>query len=329
MKKIVIIGIGGRTGAMFARELKANNFVFGVGRENEIEEIRKGNLVLKINGENFEAAEVEMVIDTEFPKISNPDAIFLCTKNPVGPVVEYYYRVMKERGGDMPILFLPQNGISAGEEAEEALEKVFGDDAKKIKVARISLFNSVEREMTSGRVYLSYSRPIRLSFGTISGFFKIKEIASIFDKTGIEAKEVSSRDVKNMEFSKFFLNLIGMASASHNLSVGKGFEDRDIFKEEVLMLREYIKIVRAKGGNFLNFSHYPVKLWAFLFNVLPIKFLLIFRNRIGRFIDKGRKGKKKDLDEIGYYNGAVVDLGKKIGLAVSINQKIVERVSSK
>lgn len=328
MKKIVIIGIGGRTGAMFARELKANNLVFGVGRENEIDEIRKGNLILRIDGKNFGAAEVEMATDSEFWKISDPDAVFLCTKNPVGPVVKYYYQIMKERGGDMPILFLPQNGVSAGEEAKEALKEVFAGDSEKIKVVRISLFNSVEREVADGKVYLSYSLPIRLSFGPISGSFS-GEVRNIFEKTGIEAEEVSLLDVKNMEFSKFFLNLVGMASASHGLSVGDGFRNPKIFKEEVGMLREYISIVRAKGGNFLNFSHYPVKLWALLFNILPMGFLSIFRNRIGSFIDKGRKGKKKDLDEIGYYNGAVVDLGKEIGLPVATNQKIVERVSLK
>jgi len=329
MKKIAIIGIVGRTGAMFARELKGNNSVFGVGREKDIEEVENGNLVLRLNRETLEVFKAEIIRDSEFAKIATPDAIFLCTKNPVNSVVKSYYQILKEKGGEMPTLFLSQNGVSAGEEAEEALSEVFGKDAEKIKVVRISLFNSVEREVVDGKVYLSYSLPIRLSFGPVSGSFKEGEIMSVFEKTGIEAEEVSLENVKNMEFSKLFLNLIGMASASHEVPLQQGFEDSKIFKEEIGMLREYIKAVHATGGKFLNFAHYPVKLYASLFNSLPTMFLSIFRSQIGKFIGKGRRGKKKDLDEISYYNGAVIDLGKKTGIGTIINQKIVERVINK
>ncbi len=330
MKKIAIIGIGGRTGAMFAQELKANNFIFGVGREKEIEEIGKGNLLLKINKTLTEGFKAEIIKDFEFQNNPIPDAVFLCTKNPVTPAVKYYYQIMKERGGEMPTLFLSQNGVTASDEAKEALREVFGEAAEKIKVVRISLFNSVDREVVDGKVYLSYSLPIRLSFGPVSGYFKAEEIRSIFDGTGIEAEEISSKNVKNMEFSKLFLNLIGMASASYGLSVGEGFQNPKIFREEVMMLREYIKAVESGGGNFVNFSHYyPVKTIASLFNILPIELLSIFRNRLGEIIEKGRRGKKKDLDEIAYYNGAVVDLGEKIRVPTPINKEIIKRVSLK
>jgi len=325
MKKIAIIGIGGRTGAMFAKELRSNNSVLGVGMEKEVEEIRKGNLSLRLNQKHIETFEAEMIKDDQFKESPIPDAIFLCTKNPVTAAVKYYYEIMKEKGGEMPILFLSQNGVAVIDEAREALEEVFGDDAKKIKVARISLFNSVSREVINGKVCLSYTLPIRLCFGPVSGSFEKGELGEFFDKTGIEAGEVSLSDVRSMELSKLFLNLIGMASASYRLSVPKGFEDSKVFKEEVEMLREYIKIVHAEGAHFIDFPHYPTKLMASLFSSVPISILSVFRKQIGNAIGKGRRGKAKDLDEISYYNGAVVELGKKSGIPTPVNQEIIKR----
>jgi ketopantoate reductase len=326
-KTIAIIGIGGRTGAMFAQELKGSNSILGVGMEKEVEEINKGNLFLKRNKKAPEIFKAEMIKDTDFKEASIPDAIFLCTKNPITAAIKYYYQIVKEKGGKIPALFISQNGIVASDEAINALKDIFGDEAGKIQLVRINLFNSVGREVVDGKVYLNYFLPIRLVFGPVSGSFGKEEIKDIFNNTGIEAEEISRENVKNMEYSKLFLNLIGMASASCGVSVEKGFQDEKVFKEEVGMLREYIKIVHTKGGSFLNFAHYPVKTMALIFEVVPISLLSIFRNQIGKAIDKGRKGKKKDLDEIEYYNGIVVDLGKKMGLPISINQEIIKRVS--
>jgi len=324
MKKIAIIGAGGRIGAMFAHELKGKD-ILGIGREGEVKDIKSGNILLKTN-KGIETLKIEAINDSDFSNSFVPEAIFLCTKNPITSVVKYYYQIIKEKGGKIPILFVPQNGISASDEAREALKDVFGDEAEKIKSVRISLFNSVSREVIDGKVYLSYTLPIRLCFAPMSGSFENKEIEKVFEGTGIEAESVSSENVRNMEFSKLFLNLIGMASASHGLIVEQGFKDKKVLSEEVGALREYIKIVEKSGSHFLNFSHYPVNLMTFLFKNLPMHLIIAFRVQIGEAISKGRRGKKKDLDEIEYYNGSVVELGKKISVDAPINRLLIERV---
>jgi ketopantoate reductase len=43
-------------------------------------------------------------------------------------------------------------------------------------------------------------------------------------------------------------------------------------------------------------------------------------------IERGRAGKKKELDEIDYYNGAVLKMAKKLKVEVPINSKIWERI---
>jgi len=128
-----------------------------------------------------------------------------------------------------------------------------------------------------------------------------------------------------MEYSKLFLNLIGMPSATYGFSIKEGFLKKEIFKEEILALREYKKVVKLSGGKFLNFPGYPVEILSFLIS-LPIFLLVFLRNILVEKIEKGRAGKKKDLDEIDYYNGAVLKMANKLKVEVPINSKILERV---
>jgi len=119
-----------------------------------------------------------------------------------------------------------------------------------------------------------------------------------------------------------------MACALEGLSISEGFKNKEIFKKEVLALREYVKVVKANGGRFLNFPHYPVKFLSFLFQ-LPIPFLFLISSLFGSLVEKERKGKAKDLDEIDYYNGAVIKLAKKARLKVPINEEILKKAKEK
>jgi len=326
MKRIAIIGAGGRIGSMFSQELKIGNSVLGVDRNQEIERIRSGNVVLMIGGKET-VFEVETINDYEIVNHSF-DAVFLCAKNPVTDVVKYYYRMFKEGGKDIPALFLPQNGVTVIEETMEALKDIFGKDAEKVKIARISLFNSVSREIVGEKVYLKYSLPIRLAVGPVSDI-SAQELKEFFNDTEIEVFEISRDKVRDMEFSKLFLNLIGMASACHDLSIEDGFSSMEIFKEELGVIKEYTKIVENKGGKFVDFPHYPVGLMSAIFNNVPVAVLSLFRKWIGRKIEKGRRGKKKDIDEIEYYNGMVVNMGREIGISTPFNEKVVKIAKEK
>jgi len=319
--KIGIVGIGGKTGSMFARELKDSGEIFGIGKKEIIEEIKKGKVFVERNGKR-EKLECNLIEIEEFPKDFQFDCLFFCIKNPVFDAVKFYYQKIKEKNFSPPALFLPQNGISAGEDAILALKEVFGENSKEIPIFRISLFNAVEKKLEGENVIFSYSLPVRLAISQVFG--KKIEIKNFFEKTKIEAFFVPERDSKNMEYSKLFLNLIGMACALKNLSIAEGFKKKEVFKKEVLALREYIRAVKLAGGKFLNFPHYPVKFLSFLFKI-PIPVLFLISSFLGNLIEKERKGKKKELDEIDYYNGAVVKLAKKVGFEAKVNQEILEK----
>ena len=319
--KIGVIGAGGRTGTMFARELKKIGKVFGIAKEREVDLGQRGKIFVK-NERGKEKLEIEWIKDREFPKEFEFDFLFLTVPNPVKNVVKFYFQKIKEKNLKITILFLSQNGIEAAEDAILALEEIFGK--KEISIFRISLFNPVDKKVEDEKIVIEYSLPIRMGLAKVSGREDEEKIEKILRKAGFEIYLVSQKERKNMEYSKLFLNLIGIASATHGFSIFEGFSKKEIFKEEILALREYIKVVKKKGGKFLNFPHYPVKTFSLLF-YLPFFLLVPFRKKLAQIIEKGRKGKPKDLREIEYYNGAVVKLGKEVNIKVEINAKILKR----
>jgi len=337
MKKAAVIGVGGRTGTMFAFELKDVAEVFGIGKKNEVELIKNEELfvrrtvptgrALPIGREGkIELFKEKVMEGFEFPKGIPFDFLFLTVKNPVGSAVRYYYQKIKERNLKIPSLFLSQNGIEASENALEVLKEIFGKKSENIQVFRISLFNPVDKKISDGKNTIIYSLPIRMVISKVSGFDNSKEIAEIFKKTGFEVTLIPSKDSKNMEYSKLLLNLIGMASATRGFSVKEGFSKKEVFEEEIKAIKEYIEVVKKNKGNFLNFPHYPVKSFSILISHFPIKLLFPFRESLAGLIEKGRGGKPKNLDEIDYYNGAVVKLGKKLAIPTPINEEIIKRV---
>jgi len=318
-KKIAVIGVGGRTGTMFCFEFKDVADVLGIGRE-----IEKQILVERKKTQS-EPLKGNIVLDSNWSLDDfSPDIIFLATKNPIGRIIKYYYSKIREKN-IFPTLVLSQNGIAAVSDAVSALKKIFGSDYEKIKVVRLSLFNPIGRKETENKMKIIYSLPIRISFGKVSGQGDLKDIQSLFKRAGLQAREFSPDKVKEMELSKLFFNLIGIPSATRDLGIKQGFENSEVFREEFKALKEYIQAVKKSGNSFVNFPKYPVKWLALMIQVLPIKLLLPFRKSIAKIIAQGREGKPKDLAEIKYYNGAVVDLGRKAGILTPINQKVVKR----
>ncbi len=325
--KIAIIGAGGRTGTMFAYELRGFANVLGVTKEEQMESIAQKRLYIQRKKQSFQLFDCKVIRDSDFKADLSPDIIFITTKNPIYNIVKYYFEKFKNE--DIPALFISQNGINALSEAKQALKEVFGEKSENIQIIRCVLFNPIDSEHKKNKAYIKYSLPVRIAVSKAQGYGDIKKLIKTFKSAGFEVSEFSEKNAENLEFSKLFLNLIGMASASHGFSIRDGFENKEIFKEEVQSLKEYIKAVKKSHGKFLNFSHYPVKFLSVFIELIPIFFLVSIRNVLARFISKERGGKLKDLDEIDYYNGGVVKLGKKIGVETPVNERVYKRVLGK
>ncbi|MGB9666608.1 MAG: ketopantoate reductase family protein [Candidatus Cryosericum sp.] len=326
--KIAIVGAGGRTGTLFATELVAAAEVVGVARHEQVVQAAEGRILVERRSGERVRLNPPVIDDDAFASELTPDFLFLTTKNPVGPSVQFYYE--RVRQDDLPDLILSQNGIAAADDARATLERMFGERARKVRVVRVSLFNPVSVEGIGDQVVISYFTPVRLAFGVAHGPDETLDLQQLFAAAGIEAQAVPAGDVKNMEYSKLFTNLIGVPSAAHGLTIGDGFADRAVFEEEILALREYARVVRASGGRFLNLRHFPTGTYARLLEAVPLPVLSLFRRQIAGMITKGRGSKEKgNIDEIDYYSGAVVAVGGRLGVATPVNARIYNTMKAR
>lgn len=328
MTTIAIVGAGGRTGTLFANELAGVADVVGIARHAQVVDAAEGRILVERRDGGRDRLACPVIEGDAFTSELTPDFLFLTTKNPVGPSVQFYYERVRQE--DPPDLILSQNGLAAADDARATLERMFGERAQTIRVMRVSLFNPVSVDQAGDHVVISYFRPVRLAFGVACGPDRTDDLQELFAAGGIEAEAVPSHDVKNMEFSKLFTNLIGVPSAAHGLTMGAGFADRDVFDEEIRALREYARVVRSSGGRFLNLRHFPTGTYAALLGTIPLPVLSLFRCQIAGMITKGRGSKEKgNLDEIDYYSGAVVAMGKRLGVETPVNARIYDAIKAR
>jgi ketopantoate reductase len=342
MKVIYIIGAGGRTGAMFCRELRGAAKIVGVGMAREIEAIAAGKIKIRRGDDSAENFVVAMIAPENFATViekNPPDFIWLAVRNPVGEAVKFYYRHFQGKD-KIPALILSQNGLSAIGDAKAALAEVMGHDANKVEIIRVSLINGIDFKTEvaaatkamasqSGTSVIGYKLPIKLGFGAEKKSDCVDELAKIFKASGFKAQRFSGRAVLDMENSKLFVNLIGMASATNGLSVNAVLRDKIVFeevilKEEIAALKEFVLVVKKSGHGFLDdFCGYPIAMLAKMV-LLPAGLLLPFRFIFEKIVNKGRN-RTKNTSEIDYYNGEVVRMGKRFGVATPVNENIIAK----
>ena len=323
---ILIVGIGGRTGSMFAKELGSVSRITGAGLDREIDTIARGGIIVQAGDLPARVLDVFAVRAAGYDQVAlqlAPDYIFLTTRNPVGQIVKTYYKPFA--GQDkVPTLIISQNGLSAIGEAKAALSEIFGANADRVGIIRISLIDPVDAQTVDGKTQIIYRLPIRLGFGAISKA-DTGEIAEVFKKAGLKTEQFLGDKVLAMERSKLYMNLIGMAAAVAGMPVAQGLSDLQVFKQEVLMLREYARAIKKTNGSFVTLAGYPIGQIAFLLDNTPLSVLAMFRQQLVKIVAGHRNKKPKDTNEIDYYNGEVVRLGKAAGVPTPVNEGIVRR----
>jgi len=225
----------------------------------------------------------------------------------------------------MPALILSQNGLSAVGDAQVALREVLGQDASRVKIIRVSPINGIDAIFDSRSFQISYKLPIKLGFGLVGGSGPSEltgALAAIFKNAGFKITEFYGKDVVKMENSKLFTNLIGVAAAVNGVAADQGLRNKEIFHQEVSMMREYIRTIKASGSGFVaNFCGYPVDFLANLM-LMPFWMLIPLRGILANAVAKGRN-RPKDLTEIDYYNGEVVRMGRSCNVKTPVNDELV------
>ncbi len=218
-----------------------------------------------------------------------------------------------------------QNGLGN----EEQLAAVFG--AERVIAGTITLpiqgpeLGVIEVSKAKGGLGLAALHPNQ----------PVKTLADAFNQAGLTTQIYD--DYRAMKWSKLLLNIVTNASSAIlNLPPAEIIARPDLFDLEIRALQEGVAVMKAQNIRAVKLPGYPVDWLARLLSArwLPLP---VTRALLRPSMASGRGAKMPSLQidlaagrptsEINVLNGAIVQAGRKLGLATPVNQAFTEILS--
>lgn len=280
-------------------------------RPNEARGLRRRGLYIELANGKFHYKNPDIVLTIEEALTHGPfDVVIFAVK------AYDTYSVLKYMSPyvvALPPFLCLQNGV----DNEEMLEQVLG--AEKIIPAVVT--SSVSKNNV-GDVTLERLRGV----GIGSGHVLVPTLVNVMDAAGLHVHQF--RNGRSMKWSKMLTNLLANASSAIlNLSPQDIFAHAGLYQLEIQQLREAQKVMSAQGIGVINLPGTPVRLLSIISRLLSPKLsrpLLIHALGIAR----GAKMPSLNIDllrgcvksEVNGLNGAIVRMGKKLGIQTPVNQ---------
>jgi 2-dehydropantoate 2-reductase len=212
--------------------------------------------------------------------------------------------------------FPPFLCLSNGVENEAALATVLGAD----KIITGTVTSSVGRRAV-GDIVLERLRGVGVAEEHPLALY----IAETFNSAGLNARLF--RNSTDMKWSKILTNLPANATAAIlNMTAGEVFTHAGLFRLEMEMLREAIRVMRAYHLQVVDLPHVPVRALALGTNLPEF----IARPLMLKAVGGGRGGKMPSFhidlysgrgkSEVDWLNGAIVRYGEKVGVTTPVNK---------
>ncbi len=302
--------IGGYLGGSLA--LQKNRVVF-LERPHNLDRLKNG-ITLNLGDQVHRVSDIQVVT-------SIPDALKL-TKFDVSLFALKSYDTaaalesIKPFVGELPPFLCLQNGV----ENEAALAAVLGDD----KVIAGTVTTSVAKD-GPGKIRVERLRGVGIANHPLSS-----QIMSSFNAAGLNPKLYASAD--SMKWSKLTTNLLCNATcAILDLKPAEIMANSAIFKLEMAQIGEALAVMNALNLQVVDLPKTPVRALAFAASRLP---LALARPLMARGVGRGRGGKMPSLhidlhsgkgrSEVDWLNGAVVRVGKRLGVQTPVNSLLLE-----
>lgn len=221
-----------------------------------------------------------------------------------------------------------QNGVGS----EEKAASVFG--AHRVIAATLTSPVSLDGpaairlERAGGGIGLALLVPPRAQGGQEG-----VDVTSAFSSTPLLNVRTYA-DYRAMKWSKLLLNIMGNAtSALLGLPVADIYNDPKLFAVEMRMLRESLAVMRAHEPpiTVVNLPGQPARALARAVMLLPD---VLLRPILSRRVAKGRGDKRPSLyydvanrtgkSEVTVLNGAVVEAGRRLGVATPVNEALTQ-----
>ncbi len=174
----------------------------------------------------------------------------------------------------------------------------------------------------------------RAGGGLVWAAFDRSSASAVACATALEASNcgLAISGARSMKWSKLLLNLVGNATgAILDLSPARLYIDSRVFRLEMAMLRESIRVMAADGLRPVNLPGNPSATLAALVRALPDPVLsLLLRKRFAT----GRGDKRPSFyvelanrtgrSEVAWLNGAVVEAGGRLGIPTPVNARLAD-----
>jgi 2-dehydropantoate 2-reductase len=158
-------------------------------------------------------------------------------------------------------------------------------------------------------------------------------LVAVLNRAGLCAFRYQSP--QGMKWSKMLTNLLANAtSAILDQTPAEIFTNPKLYRLEIALYREALRVMAAQGIPVINLPKTPVQLLSFFIQALPPELSrpLLTRPLVGGRGDKMpsfhidlHNGNK--YSEVGYLNGAVVRYGEKLGIPTPANRLLCETLT--
>lgn len=250
-------------------------------------------------------------------------------------------REIKARGGKQPVVMSLQNGVGNETVLADAGFKqiiagsittpvsVLGPADIRIDKSNSSVGLSIwthEQKHNNSETYIANDKIATWPF-----FYQVSQL---FSRSNFRVENY--RSAQSMKWTKLLMNMLGNASSAIlNQPPEKIFSDNALADLEIEAWREALTVMDSVHIRPINMGKYPFQILAPLILRLPKSLLRVI---LRKQVTGGRGGKMPSLhidlhsgkgrNEVGWLNGAVVELGGQVEIPTPINQLFTELVLS-
>jgi 2-dehydropantoate 2-reductase len=315
---IVIAGAGAIGSYLGIQLHKAGFRVAFLGSERVVQAVHRSGLVLEYPDatapDSFGAGELAFTTDTGC--CADAGLVIVTAKSQVTATLSRQIRPYTP--ADTPLLTL-QNGITNA----AALRELFPNNPV---LAGMVTFNVIERESsdgapavfrltTRGDIYLQQHTP---------------SLAPVFERANCRVKERG--DIEAALWSKLLLNLVNPLDALSGLPLKANLADRAFRLRWAACMREGLAVLKAAGIKPSRVAPLPPALLPVMVS-LPNAVYLKLAKRMVDMDPTAKSSMAQDLargrpTEIEFLSGALIRLGRRVGVATPENERVYAAVKS-
>jgi 2-dehydropantoate 2-reductase len=284
-------------------------------RPEYVNGLRRNGISLDLNGEKHHLKDISVAGTIDEALMAGPfDVVIFAiksfdTQKAIEEIKPYHVA--------LPPFLCLQNGV----ENEVFLSSALGE----AKVIHGTVSSAIGRN-GAGDIVLERLRGVGIS----ARHGLSEKILSSFNHAGLQAK-LYDQPVA-MKWSKMLTNLLANAtSAILNLTPLEIYSQPDLFRLEIRMVKEALKVMRAQNIPVVGLPGTPVNWLARVIEYLPTQ---ISQPLLKKTLGTGRGGKMpsfhidlyagRKLSEVEYLNGTVVRAGERLGVRTPVNRVLTQ-----